>query len=219
MKKKVQDLFAKGEGYFGNLASKMKKESNDDLVKPDLDMDFYNECLEKFSSRRSVRKFSSKPVEWSVIYEIIKAAMSAPCAGGVDNYKFITIKDKKAHNEIAKIQAEQYWMDEAPVMLAIVRDNSRLEELYDKSGEKFAIQNCAALIQNILMLCHLRGLGACWVEACDDGSIESYLGVPSGSYVDAIIPIGYSLDSFEPSNKHPIEEKLFFENAGNRSLK
>jgi len=219
MKEKVREFFAKKGDYITNLIPKKDDALNNmSLKKSDAGQDFYEKCLEKFSTRRSVRKFSSKPVDWKIIYDIIKAAMGGPCAGDEDNYNIIVIRDRAMFNEIAKCEAGQYWIEEAPVLVAVVRNNERLLELYPEKGETYSIQNCAAFIENILMLTHMSGLGACWVEACDDGSIEKYLGVPEGSVVDAIIPIGYSLDSHDNSNRTPIEEKLYFERFGNRKL-
>ena len=212
MKERVKRFFAKDSNYY----EPNDVEVSDNKTKSSKDVDKKRRTIiDAFKTRRSIRKFSDRPVEWKCIYEIIDAAINSPCAGNIQNFNVIVIEDKEKIQEIARIQSQQYWIADAPIVLAVVRDKKKLMELYPQRGELYGIQNVSALIENILMLAHFYDYGACWVEACDNEVISELLGVPQGSVVDAIIPIGYPLESPEVM-KAPCTEKIFFERYGER---
>lgn len=172
-------------------------------------------ALEKFKTRRSIRKFSGENIKWKTIYDIIEGALNAPCAGNIQNYEIIVVEDKKRKHELGKIAFQQFWLADAPTILIVVRDNYHLTQLYPEEGEVYAIQNSAAMIENILMLAHFHDLGACWVEAYDNDVMKEFLGIPPNRTVDAIIPIGYPLENPQIS-KEPMLQKVFFESYGNK---
>lgn len=221
MKKKLKDFvdYVKDKTYYqpdkitkSDNSAKTSEEGHTKLHDDDLKQRTW--AIKSFKTRRSIRRFSHKPVDWKIIYEIIDGALNAPCAGNVQNYDVIVIEDKLRKHEISKIEAQQYWLAEAPYLLVVVRDNSRLQELYIDKGFEYSIQNSAAFIENILMLVHMHDLGACWVNAGDNGVLKEYLGV-EGKDIDAVIPIGYPLE--EPKVlKCETADKIFYEKYGNR---
>lgn len=172
-------------------------------------------AIEKFKTRRSIRKYSPKEVEWKCIYNIIEASLNAPCAGNIQNTHIIVIEDKKLIQEIAKAESQQYWIADASIVLAVIREDTRLEDLYPNNGKKYSIQHTAAVIENILMLAHFHDYGACWVESCENEVLKELLGVPLESVVDAIIPIGFPLENPQVE-KCPITERVFFDKYGQR---
>lgn len=169
----------------------------------------------KFKTRRSIRRYSPKPVEWKLIYEIVTAALNAPCAGSVENTEIIIIKDKKIQNEIGKLETQQFWLADAPYLLVFVRDDERLCELYPNKGKMYSVQNTSAIIQNVLMLAHFYDLGACWVESCNSDYLKEALDVPGSKYIDAVIPIGFPLENPTVTRAHE-GAKISFEKYGNK---
>lgn len=217
MKDKIKDFFSKKEEIEKPELKKNEKDIINLLKKENetLKAGISQIALEKFKTRRSIRKFSGENVKWKTIYEIIEGALNAPCAGNIQNYNIIVIEDKKRKHELGKIAFQQYWLADAPTLLVIVRDNYHLCQLYPDEGETYAIQNSAAMIENILMLAHFYDLGACWVEAYDNDVLKEFLGISPNMTVDAIIPIGYPLENPQIS-KEPMLQKVFFEEYGNK---
>ncbi len=172
-------------------------------------------AIDKFKSRRSIRKFSEKPIDFKKISDIVEAGLNAPCAGNVQNYKIIIVEQKNKKIECGKIAVQQYWLSEAPYLIVLVREDSELLSLYPTRGELYSIQNVAAVIENMLMAAHFHDLGACWVEAGDNEVLKQSLGVPIECKVDAIIPIGYPLENPQVS-KVETTGLLFFEKWGKR---
>ena len=86
--------------------------------------------------------------------------------------------------------------------------------MYPLDGEKYSIQNVASFITNILTFATFAGLGSCWVAAYENDVLKEFLNIPSSKKVDAIIPLGYSLE--KPTlDKSPITRKMFYEEHGN----
>lgn len=217
MKEKIKKFFSREPEINEPVKEKNQKDVINLLQKENetLKAGISQIALEKFKTRRSIRKFSPENIKWRTIYEIIEGSLNAPCAGNIQNYHIIVVEEKKKKHELGKIAFQQYWLADAPVLLLIVRDNYHLCQLYPDEGETYSIQNSAALIENILMLAHFYDLGACWVEAYDNDVLKEFLGIPPNMTVDAIIPIGYPLESPQIS-KDPMLQKVFFENYGNK---
>lgn len=180
-----------------------------------LKKEFEIQMLEKFKTRRSIRKFSNKRIDEKIIFDIIDASLNAPSAGNLQNSFIIVVNDKQRINKISQIALQQAWICDAPTVLVVVRDNSFVEQMYPHDGSRYSIQNTAAVIENILMLAHCYGLGACWVEACENEVLQEYLDIPTGREVDAIIPIGYPLENPHVT-KDPISAHVFFEKHGSK---
>lgn len=177
--------------------------------------DAHKLAFDKFKTRRSIRKFSGRKVDWKIIFEIISGSLNAPAAGGVENTDILIIQDKEMKSEVGKIENQQYWLADAPYLIVVVRCESRLCSLYPQMGELYAIQNTAAVIENILMMAHFYDLGACWVQSCDSDVLKETLGVPHDKSIDAVIPIGFPIESPEVTRAHE-SAKLHFEKYGNR---
>ncbi len=176
---------------------------------------FRDLALEKFKTRRSIRKFSDQEVEWEIIYKIIEAGLNAPVAGGIQNYRIIVVKKPKEKKELGKLSFQQYWIADAPYILVVIRDNHRLMQLYPSEGEIYSVQNSAALIENILMMAHFYDLGSCWVEAYDNSVVKEFLSIPPEYRVDALIPIGYPLEKPKVS-KDPFNSFVFYDKFNNK---
>ena len=53
------------------------------------------DTLECIKTRRSVRKFKDKAVEWEKVVNILHAGRLAPSAGNLQNWKFIAIREEE----------------------------------------------------------------------------------------------------------------------------
>jgi len=164
----------------------------------------------KFLTRRSIRKFSEKDIDFKTIFDIVECGLNAPCAGNVQNSKIIIVENKNKKIECGKIAMQQYWLSSAPYLLVVTRDDLELTQLYPNRGELYSIQNAAALIENVLLAAHFHGLGACWVEAGDNEILKEMLNIPVELKVDAIIPIGYALENPQVK-KIPTMNMIFFD--------
>src|SRR3989338_3968486 len=123
--------------------------------------------------RKSVRKFKSLNVPWYIISERLEAAIQAPSSGNVQNWRFIIIRNKETREKIAKICDEQYWMLKAPMLIVVCSEVTKIKRMFGARGEAlYAVQNCSAAIQNMLLKAHELGLGTTWIGAFDETKLK-----------------------------------------------
>jgi nitroreductase len=218
MRDKINKLLGRKSNYYDDEIKQMTQEEELKFLRKEnskLKKKACEQGIQKFKTRRSIRKFSEKPVDFKLICDVGEAGMNAPCAGNVQNYKIIIVENSKKRIECGKIAIQQYWLSQAPYLLVVVRDDSELSALYPMRGELYSIQNVAAVIENVLMAAHFQDLGACWVEAGDNEVLKESLGVPMDKKIDAIIPIGYPLENPQVPKLETME-MLFYEKWGER---
>ena len=170
------------------------------------------EVFECIRSRRSIRKYKDKQVPWDDIVTIMQSGKYAPSAGNLQNWKFIVVKDDGKRKAIAEASLQQWWMEQAPIHIAVIGDPEKSERFYGARGRRlYMIQGVAAAIENMLLTAHSLGLGTCWVGAFDEDEIRRLLSLPEQVDVHAIITIGYADETPETPPKYRIEHMMFFE--------
>ncbi len=175
------------------------------------------ELLESIRTRRSIRKYQGKPVEWDKIANILDAGRLAPSAGNLQNWRFIVVQDDNGRKKIAEACLKQTWIESAPTIIAVVAEPEKARRFYGARGERlYTIQNCAAAAENMLLAAHDLGLGACWIGAFDELMVSRVLGLPEHVKVNAVITIGYPAEKPEQPPKYRIEHILWFETWANR---
>jgi len=172
------------------------------------------ECIE---SRRSIRKYLDTPIEFEKIGNILNAGRLAPSAGNVQDWKFVLVTEKDLRKQLAEACMQQFWMDKAPVHIVVCSQEVKTERMYGKRGmELYAIQNCAAAAQNMLLAAHDQGLGACWVSAFEDHMVRRVLQMPDSVRPMAVITLGYPDEEPAQPPKYTTENVTYIERWGNR---
>ncbi|MCX6710453.1 MAG: nitroreductase family protein [Candidatus Woesearchaeota archaeon] len=175
------------------------------------------ELLEAVHSRRSVRKFTEEPVAWGDVVSIIESGMSAPSSGNLQNWKFVIVTDENKRRQIAEACLQQYWLEKAPIIIVVCSPTEKINQYYGMRGERlYAIQNCAAAVENMLLTAHSLGLGSCWVGAFDENAVQRVLENPDNVRIETIIPIGHPDEKPEEPMHLKIESTCFFDKWGNR---
>jgi len=142
--------------------------------------------------RKSIRKYGKNIPPIDDIRSILELANNAPSAGNLKPRYVEIINDKNDICEISRI-CKQPWMSNAPYHI-LVFVNLTKASTYGKRGiDLYCIQDSAAMIQNILLLCVAYGLGTCWVGAFDEQELASYLNLQEDIRPVAVITIGYEV--------------------------
>lgn len=175
------------------------------------------DTLEAINSRRSIRRYLDKPVEFEKITTILDAARHAPSAGNLQDWAFVLVTDKTLIKQVAQYSVEQYWIQTAPVVIVVCAVPEKHEMYYGLRGKRlYNIQDCAAAIQNMLLAAANLGLGSCWIGAFEEEKIRSLFEIPPDVRPQAIITIGYA-DEVPPERfLTPIENMVFFNRYGMR---
>lgn len=120
-----------------------------------------NETLKTLMERRSVRKFTSKMPEKSLIEQVVEAGLYAPSGMGRQGTKIIAITNKELRDKISKMNCKiGAWKEDfdpfynAPVILIVLADKNVPTYVYDGS----------LVLGNLMNAAYSLGLGSIWIH-------------------------------------------------------
>ncbi|RJQ18206.1 hypothetical protein C4573_00605 [Candidatus Woesearchaeota archaeon] len=151
------------------------------------------DVIQAIKQRRSCRKYMEKPVEFEKVSMVIEAGHHAPSAGNLQSWKFIIITEKEIIKHIANYAFQQFWIETAPVVIAVCSYDEKQERHYGEVGKTlYATQGCAAAIQNMLLTATALDLGCCWVGGFERDKVHDLLKIPTNVNLQALITLGYA---------------------------
>lgn len=172
------------------------------------------ECIK---TRRSIRKYQDKQVDWEKISQILDAGKFAPSAGNIQNWKFIVVRKEDVIRKLAQASFDQDWMQDSPVHIVIAAEPKKAERFYGSRGERlYTIQSCSAAIQNMLLTAKDIGLGSCWVGAFDEEKVKRALNMPEDVVPQAIITIGYPDENPDLPSRIELEHQVYLDKWGSK---
>jgi len=165
--------------------------------------------------RRSCRKYLEKPVEFEKVTLMLEAGTHAPSAGNIQPWKYILVNDKGSISKVASHCFQQYWIESAPLIIAVCSCCEKMGMHYGERGMRlYSIQSVAAAIENMLLTATGLGLTTCWVGAFEDEKIKTLLKVPANVNVHALITVGYPDEKPKEKNFVPLSSCVFFNTYG-----
>ena len=176
------------------------------------------DLIEVLQKRYSCRAYSDKDISENDLSRIINYSSLAPSAGNLQPWHVVIVKNKDKRNSLAIASLNQTWMSKAPVHLVICGNEDYVKKFYKVKGELYTIQDCAAFIENILLMATSLKLSTCWVGAFDEKMVKRELEIPENIKVYAIITLGYGIER-HPNHKKRYDSSAFtfFEKYGTKS--
>ena len=151
-------------------------------------MDFF-EVIEK---RRSIRKFSDRPVEKEKIEAILDAALRAPSARNARSSEFVVVSDSRMLSRLSEAK---------PGGAAFIKDAALAIVVYaNHQKSHLAVDNAAISAVYIQLAARAIGLGSCWShmrgndhseKQSSDKYLAGLLNTPEHLEALCIIAIGY----------------------------
>jgi nitroreductase len=77
--------------------------------------------MKNILNRKSIRRYTNRPVEDELIKQLLRAAMAAPSAVNEQSWEFVVVKDKKILNSITEIHPYAQMLKEASVAIIVWR--------------------------------------------------------------------------------------------------
>jgi nitroreductase len=176
------------------------------------------ETLEAIALRKSIRKYLPKKVSWEDITKLILAGRDAPSSGNLQNWRFIIIDDEEVIEQLSEVVKGQRWISDAPLIIAVCCDIETAKIHYGLRGERlYAIQNCAAAIENMLIAATDVGLGSCWLGDFNEIEVAGILGVPLDRFrVQALLTFGYPAENPKPEPRQEVYTITFLNGFNSR---
>ncbi len=151
------------------------------------------ETMEALLTRRSIRKYQSRPVSEEDLQSILEAAMCTPSARNQQPWHFVVIRDRVLLDRIPEAHPYSSMMREVSLAVLVCCDPA-LEKT-----EGYWVQDCAAATENLLLAVHALGLAGVWLGVYPREERMSGLGalfsLPRGIIPFSLIPIGYPAET------------------------
>lgn len=213
----------------GSTARDLVRPTDDDLFRLGTEEALAQGRAEAVLLRRSVRFYSSEPVDLDVLKRAVGAALTAPAPHHTKPVRFALVREKRA--ELLRAMREQWESDlrgdgftdeqiarrvrrgdllvEAPEIVVpfLVREGAHTypdDRRSDAEKTMFTIAGGAA-VQALLVALAAEGLGSCWVSStifCAD-LVRSVLGVPDDWEPLGAVAVGHPVEPLVP--REPLE--------------
>jgi nitroreductase len=187
------------------------------------------ELMEAIKGRRSIRRYTSKPVDDKTLNIILEAARQAPSWANSQCWRFIVVRDSQLRNRLADTAIEVTTgrgnrggeaMRTAPVAIVACAE-LRKAGYYVKGGKApvtdkgdWYMYDVALAMQNLTLAAHALGLGTVHIGAFDAIKTAEILGVPEGFAVVAMTPLGYPDESPNPRPRKELNEIVSYDKFG-----
>lgn len=162
-------------------------------------MDFF----EAIKNRKSVREYSDKVVEKTLIEKIVDAGRLAATARNEQPWEFVVTSDKGILKKICDMCPNGPFIKDASHLIAVFSKDT-----------KYYIEDCSAATENMLLAIEALGLGGCWVAGDKKPYVEDIrkiFKVPEGYKLVSMVSVGYPKNTEKPHPKRPIKEVLHWE--------
>lgn len=85
------------------------------------------DIVEAIRNRRTIRRFSTQPVDEGLIDEILEAGRRAPSASNTQPWRFVVVRDEKRKAALAEAAGGQKSVSTAPVVIVVCGEPSAVK--------------------------------------------------------------------------------------------
>ncbi len=153
---------------------------------------------ENIFARRSIRKYSDRPVKPEDLRLLLEAGMAAPSGKNLKPWHFVTVTERKTLDDLSEAHPYGKMLSEATAAIAVC---GQIEISPD-----YWTQDCSAATENILVAAAGLGLGTVWL-GCHPreervSAIKNILGIPEGIGVLSLIAVGHPAEEKDPRTQY-----------------
>lgn len=165
------------------------------------------EVISVIQRRRSIRKYSDKPVEEEKLLKVLEAARLSPSAKNRQEWRFIVVKDSETRRRLTEAIGQPF-VGEAPIILVCC--GTEVESVMRGGQPRYTVDLSIATAYMILEA-YEQGLGTCWLGSYDENMVKDVLGIPEEVRVVAITPLGYPDESPAPRPRKELGEIISYD--------
>jgi len=173
--------------------------------------------LNVIERRRSVRRFSERPVDRNTLKTCLEAAHLAPSAENSQPWRFVVMDDPEFRQRFARtvftgIYRPTQWAEKAPVLLALCADldflANRMGQLFQ--GIPFYLLDVGMAGEHFVLQATEMGLGTCWIGWFDVKKARKLLKLPKRIRLCSLMAVGYPPEDWtlRPHKRKNIEDHI-----------
>jgi nitroreductase len=175
------------------------------------------EISELLSDRRSIRRYSSEPVNDRLIEDLLTTGCRASTTGNMQLYSIIITREEEKKQELSPLHFNQKMITEAPVILTFCADFNRFnkwcltrnaEPGYDNFLSFLTAAIDSLLVaQTVCIAAESKGLGICYIGTTiyNAHKIIEVLKLPKGVVPVTTITLGWPDETPDQVDRLPLE--------------
>jgi len=144
-------------------------------------------AIEVIRGRRSIRTYAANPVERAIIEEIIDCARLAPTAMNDQPWDFVVVTGREDLHRIPTMLGHaEFIANAAFAVLVLAREAN------------YALEDCCAATENLLIAAAAHGIGSCWVAGAKQAYapvVAKAFGAPEDRHLIAVVSFGYPAEN------------------------
>ena len=175
------------------------------------------EALKCIETRRSVRKFTDKPIEKTLVAKLAQAAQLAPTWKNSQTTRFTALSERKVLDELcgALPSYNAAIVRSAPLLIAVsaVKGRSGFEKDGTPTtilGEAYTYFDCGATVQTLCLAANDCGIGTVILGIFDHDVLRTVFRIPETENLVALVACGYKNDEPQMPPRRPLNDILKF---------
>jgi len=181
------------------------------------------ETLEAIRTRRSIRKYSDRPVEPEKLTAVLEAARQSPSWANLQCWRFVVVTNAEVKERISalsyveaylgpkgyKSNPAQKALATAPVVIVACADPTKSGEL---RGQDYYLTDLGIACQSLMLAAHAQGLGSVFVGVFDEQALGELRDIPPQLRIVGLFPLGYPESEVKSGPPRlPLEELVHYE--------
>ena len=153
--------------------------------------DLANRVIDSLIAHRSIRRFSSEPVDEQDLRRAVRAGQQASTSSNIQAYCLIRIRDARRRKRLVELTGGQKKVADCGAFLVVCGDTRRHRLIARRAGkphasnlESFmlAVIDASLFAQNMVVALESLGYGTCYVGGLrnDLPAVHEVLGTPEG---------------------------------------
>lgn len=178
--------------------------------------------LELLNNRRTIRKYAQRPVEKTLLNQLLSAAAQASNTGNMQTYSVIVTTDQQTKDLLSPAHFNQPMVKQAPVVLTFCADYNRFSNWCKIRNAEPGYNNFQSFIaafvdaiifaQTFAIAAESAGLGICYLGTAtyNAGEIIDILHLPQLVVPVTTITLGYPDDNPPVTDRLPLESVVHY---------
>ena len=184
------------------------------------------ELFEAINNRRSIRHYTTDPVDDDKVNKVLEAGRWAPSWANTQCWRFVVVRDPQIKARIGqsmmRIKRGDELLDnpgtkainDVPVLIVVCAETNKSgckpgdatsQDFVTDKGDWFMF-DAALAVQNMVLAAHGLGLGTVIMGAFDAPMVEEILEIPEGYRVIILLPLGFPAREGKAPPRKPLDE-------------